>query len=62
MKVNNVWKYEGDNYSIDCDKEVLEMLVDAITGEVDSLVYDSEYDKAKEYLIARSKILEEMDS
>lgn len=59
MKVN-IWKYD-DRYSVECDKELVEMLVDTITERVDSLVYDDEYDKAKDYLIARSKILEAMD-
>ena len=59
MKVN-IWKYD-DRYSVECDEELVEMLVDTITERVDSLVYDDEYDKAKDYLIARSKILEAMD-
>lgn len=60
MKVN-IWKYD-DRYSIECDEELVKKLVDTITNDVDTLVYDSEYDKAKDYLIARSKILEAMDS
>lgn len=60
MKVS-VWKFDDGSYSICCDKEVVEMLVDTITGKVDSLIYDSEYDKAKDYLIARSDILEKLD-
>lgn len=60
MKIS-IWKYD-DRYSIECDKELVEKLVDAITDDVDSLVYDDEYEKAKEYLIARSKILEAMES
>lgn len=56
-----VWKFDDGSYSISCDKEVVDMLVDCITTRVDELIYDSEYDKAKDYLIARSNILEKMN-